>query len=98
VSNDLRDIEEAAAGGNERARLAIDTFVESVRHYIGAYLAAMNGADVIVFTGGIGENGAAMRKDICRGFEYCGIELDPKRNEVRGQEATVSTDASASGS
>jgi acetate kinase len=94
VSNDLRDIEQAAAAGNARAELAIDVFVESIRHYIGAYLAVLNGTDVIVFTGGIGENGIEFREKICRGFDYCGIELDPKRNNVRGTEATVSTDTS----
>lgn len=94
VSNDLRDVEQAAAAGNERATLAIDVFVESVRHYIGAYMAVLNGADAIVFTGGIGENGIEIREKICRDFDYCGLELDKKRNNVRGQEATVSTDAS----
>ncbi len=94
VSNDLRDIEEAAGGGNARAQLAIDVFVEAVRHYVGAYLAVLNGADVLVFTGGIGENSAVMRERICRGFDYCGIALEAKRNNVRGQEATVSSDAS----
>jgi acetate kinase len=94
VSNDLRDIESAAAAGNDRAKLAIDVMVESVRHYIGAYLAVLNGADVIVFTGGIGENDVEFREKICRGFDYCGLELDKKRNNVRGQEATVSSEAS----
>lgn len=94
VSNDLRDIEEAAAKGNARAQLAIDVLVESVRHYIGAYLAVLNGADVIVFTGGIGENSAPMRERICRGFDYCGLALDEQRNRVRGQEATVSAESS----
>jgi len=65
-----------------------------VRHYIGAYLAVRNGADVIVFTGGIGENDVALREQICRGFDYCGLELDAERNRVRGQEATISADAS----
>ncbi|HOW17639.1 MAG TPA: acetate/propionate family kinase [Phycisphaerae bacterium] len=94
VSNDLREVEQAAAAGNERAALAVDVFVESVRHYIGAYLAVLNGADVIVFTGGIGENGIAIRERICRGFDYCGLELDRERNNVRGREATISSDAS----
>lgn len=94
VSNDLRDIEAAAAQGHERARLAIDVLVESVRDYIGAYLAVLNGADVLVFTGGIGENSTATREKICRGFDYCGLKLDPKRNEARGAEATISADDS----
>lgn len=94
VSNDLREIEQAAASGNERAALAVEVLVEAVRHYIGAYLAVLNGADVIVFTGGIGENGVTLREKVCRGFDYCGIALDPQRNQVRGREATISTDAS----
>jgi acetate kinase len=90
VSNDMRDIERAAAQGNERARLAIETFAEAVRHYIGAYLVAMNGADAIVFTGGIGENGVELRERVCANLEWFGIELDPERNKLRGAEGTIS--------
>jgi len=94
VSNDLRDIEEAAAKGNERAKLANEVLVEAVRHYIGAYLAVLNGADVLVFTGGIGENGWEFRELVCEGFDYAGIKLDKQRNQVRGKEAMVSADDS----
>jgi acetate kinase len=94
VSNDHRDVEQAAAQGNERAQLALDVLVESIRHYIGAYLAVLNGADLIVFTGGIGENGIEFRKQVCSGFGYAGIKLDPQRNETRGKETTVSADDS----
>ncbi len=94
VSNDLRDLESAAEQGNERAQLAIDAFAEAVRSYIGAYLVAMNGADLIAFTGGIGENGVAFRERVCRDLDWFGIELDAGRNEVCGQEATISTEAS----
>jgi len=94
VSNDLRDIEQASADGNERAELAIEAFAEAVRHYIGAYLVALNGADVIVFTGGIGENGVAFRARVCADLTWFGIELDPERNQARGGETTLSTDAS----
>jgi acetate kinase len=94
VSNDMRDVEAAAARGDERAGLAVDAFVEAVRHYVGAYLAVLNGADLLVFTGGIGENGMAVRAAICARMDYAGIALDPKRNEVRGQEATISADNS----
>jgi acetate kinase len=94
VSNDLRDLEQAAADGNERAGLAIEAFAEAVRHYIGAYLVALNGADVIVFTGGIGENSAEFRQRVCADMDWFGIELDAERNQVRGREATVSTGAS----
>ena len=94
VSNDLRDIEAAANQGNERARLAIEVLAESVRHYIGAYAVALGGFDALVFTGGIGENAVALRARICKGMEFLGVELDAKRNETRGGEATLSTEAS----
>jgi len=94
VSNDHRDLEEAAAKGNERAKLALDVLTESVRHYIGAYLAVLDGADLLVFTGGIGENGVAFREAVCQRMDYAGIKLDPQRNEVRGREATLSADDS----
>ena len=94
VSNDARDIEKAAAEGNERAKLANEVLIEAVRHYIGAYLAVLNGADLLVFTGGIGENGREFREQVCRNMDYAGIKLDPQRNKVRGQEATISADDS----
>jgi len=94
VSNDLRDIRQAAVAGNERAQLAIEAFAESVRHYLGAYLVVLNGADAIVFTGGIGENDAEFRARVCQDLSWFGIELDPERNRVRGCEATISSDAS----
>jgi acetate kinase len=94
VSNDLRDIERAAEGGNARAQLAIDAFVESIRHYVGAYLVVLGGCDALVFTGGIGENAASLRAAVCRDMQWAGIELDPVRNTVRGTEARISTDAS----
>ena len=79
--NDLRDIEAAAARGDERSRLAFDVFVASVRHYLGAYLLQLGGADAIVFTGGIGENSAAMRSAVCANLDWFGISLDPALNE-----------------
>jgi acetate kinase len=91
VSPDMRDIETAAAGGNSRAKLAIDAFVESVRHFIGAYLVALGGCDVLAFTGGIGENGIDLRSAICRGLGWAGIVLDPQKNQVRGKETKVSS-------
>ncbi len=90
VSNDYRDVEEAASKGNERARLALEVLVESVRHYVGAYLAVLNGADLLAFTGGIGENGVEFRREVCARMDYAGIRLDPDRNQVRGEEATIS--------
>jgi acetate kinase len=85
-SNDLRDIEEAASRGCGVSQQALDVFVASVRHYLGAYLLLLNGADVIVFTGGIGENSAAMRAAICANLDWFGIALDPIRNsEAKGE-------------
>jgi acetate kinase len=94
VSNDHRDVEKAAAEGNERAKLALDVLVESVRHYVGAYLAVLNGADVIAFTGGIGENGSNFRRAVCSGLDFAGIRLDAQLNETRGQETTISAEDS----
>jgi acetate kinase len=90
VSPDMRDIEKAAAEGNGRAKLAIDAFVESIRSFIGQYLVVLGGIDVLVFTGGIGENGAAIREAICRNLEWAGIALDPQKNQVRGKETKIS--------
>jgi acetate kinase len=90
VSPDMRDVEKAAAEGNARARLAVDAFVETVRGFIGQYLVALGGCDVLAFTGGIGENGVAIREAICRGMEWAGIELDPAKNQVRGKEERIS--------
>lgn len=78
--NDLRDIEAAAAKGDAKAQLAIDVFVNSVRHYLGAYLLVLGGADAIVFTGGIGENSSAMRSAVCASLDWLGIVLDPDAN------------------
>jgi acetate kinase len=91
VSPDMRDVEKAAAEGNERAKLAIDAFVESVRGFIGQYLVALGGCDVLVFTGGIGENGIAIREAICRDLEFAGIALDHAKNQVRGKETKISS-------
>ncbi len=86
VSSDCREVQQAAAAGNSRARLALDIFVEAVRHYIGAYLAVLNGADAIVLTGGIGQHAASIRKEILSGMEYAGMVLDESGNQnVRGE-------------
>ena len=95
VSSDFRDLGEAAAAGNERARLALDMFHYQVRKLIGALAAAMGGVDVITFTAGVGENGIEDRVAICEGLEYLGAELDAERNNVRGKDALISTDDSA---
>ena len=87
--NDLRDIEAAAARGEECSRLALDVFVASVRHYLGAYLLLLNGADAIVFTGGIGENSSRMREAVCADLGWFGITLDPVRNREAKGEAPI---------
>lgn len=94
VSNDLRSVQEAAEAGNERAALAIDMYAQSVKKYIGIYLAVMGGADGIVFTAGIGENSAMMRAKILEGLEGLGIILDFEKNALRGGERIISTDDS----
>ena len=94
VSSDFRDLEDATAAGNERAKLALNKFDYEVKKYIGAYAAAMGGCDAIVFTAGVGENGPKTREEICAGLEYMGVKLDPERNAVRGGEHLLSADDS----
>ena len=92
VSSDMRDIEAAIAAGNERAKLALDMFEYRLLKYIGAYTAALNGVDVLVFTGGIGENQMQTRDYICRGLEYLGVKYDAELNgKSRGEEIEIST-------
>ncbi len=91
VSNDLRDIAEAAEEGNDRARLALDCLAHSARHWIGAYHLDLNGLDALVFTAGIGENRAAIRTAICANLENLGIELDASANDAtQATEAVIS--------
>ena len=91
VSNDIRDITAAAEQGNSQARLALDVFVASARHWIGSYFFEMGGADAIVFTAGIGENRVEIRAAICAGLEDLGIVLDPAKNAAtRATEAVIS--------
>lgn len=94
AGRDLRDIEAAAHKGDPSARLALDVFISSTRHYLGAYLVELGGADAIVFTGGIGENSTLMRDGVCRDLGWFGIELDPTRNASGPAERQVSTDGS----
>ncbi len=90
-SSDMRDIEEAALEGDEIARLALDVYEYRIAKYIGAYVAAMNGVDAIVFTAGVGENSPIIREEICRNYlGYLGIEIDEKANEVNGEEMVIS--------
>ncbi len=91
---DLRDIEAAAKDGHEKAQLALDVYIASVRHYLGAYLVELGGADAIVFTGGIGENSTLIRDGVCRDLGWFGIELDQLANQSGPAERVVSTLAS----
>jgi acetate kinase len=97
LTHDMRElIAEADESGDRRARLAIEIFCYRIRKYIGSYLAAMNGADAVIFSGGIGENSATIRAKICEGMSWAGIELDDARNaeHVNGREGIISTDSS----
>lgn len=91
VSSDFRDLDEAAAKGNERAALALDLFNYSVAKTVGAYVAAMNGVDAVIFTAGIGENSASTRAGIAGYLGYLGCGLDPELNKKRGQDLVIST-------
>ena len=91
VSSDFRDLEEAADNGNARAALAIDVFAYRVAKYVGAYTAAMNGVDNIVFTAGIGENAGLVRTKVCSYLGYLGITIDEEANGKRGEEIVIST-------
>lgn len=77
--------------GDERAQATLEAYVKKVQKYIGAYLAEMNGLDVVVFTAGVGENGKAIRADIASNMEFLGMKLDKEANDVRGKETVIST-------
>ena len=94
VSNDNRDVDAAAKGGNERAKLAIDMQRYQILKFVGSYVAAMNGVDTIVFTGGIGENDEELREYICENLGYLGVKLNAEANRVHGEEIKISTDDS----
>lgn len=94
VSSDFRDIEKAAGEGNARAELALQSYYNRVKKYIGAYTAEMGGVDAIVFTAGLGENSIEARKQICAGMEGLGIKIDDARNNVRGKETLISAEDS----
>jgi acetate kinase len=90
LSNDMRELREAIQAGNAKARLAVDKFVWTIQKWIGSFYVELNGLDMLVFTGGIGENDIASRAEICAGLGAVGIELDAARNDVRGA-ATISS-------
>ena len=91
----MRDLSEAAAGGDRRARLALDVFVRAVRHYLGAFLVELGGLDALTFSGGIGENSASVRFAVCAGLAGFGIELDDERNAALAGEGRISRDGAA---
>ncbi len=90
ISNDMRDIENAIAEGNERAKLAMDMYEYRILKYIGAYTAVLGGVDVIVFTGGVGENQTATREKICKSLAFMGVTFNEDANKVRGEEIEIS--------
>ena len=91
VSSDFRDVTKAENEGNERAKAANEAFIYRVIKYIGAYVAAMNGVDAIVFTAGLGENNIVVREQVLNHFGYMGITLDKEANQIRGEEKIIST-------
>jgi acetate kinase len=93
ISSDMREIYNAAQNGNERAQLTIKMYCYRIKKYIGAYVAAMNGIEILVFTGGIGENATFIREEVCREMDFLGIELDlEKNNSTKGFESVISAD------
>ena len=96
ISSDMREIEEAAwEKNNERAQLGLDMYFYRVKKYIGAYTAALGGLDILIFAGGIGENGPETREEICKNLEYMGVKIDTAKNDkLRSKEAVISTDDS----
>lgn len=92
VSSDFRDLDNAAAEGNAHAALAVEVFEYGVRKMIAEYAAAMGGVDAVVFTAGVGENSADMRLHFVDGLKFMGIEIDPEKNNIRGEERIVSPD------
>ena len=91
VSSDFRDLDAAAAKGNDRAQLALDMFHYWVAKVVGSYVAAMNGVDAIIFTAGVGENSKSSRAAIAEYFGYLGVTIDPEANSKRGEDIMIST-------
>ena len=89
-SSDMRDIEDAISKGDDKAKLALEMYEYRIIKYIGAYTAVLGGVDVIVFTGGVGENQIATREAICKQFSYLGVTFDAEANKVRGKEIEIS--------
>lgn len=89
--SDMREVEAAVNEGNEIAKLGLDMYEQRITKYIGAYAAEMGGVDIIVFTGGVGENQTGLRADVCAPLAFMGVEIDAEANKVRGEEAVIST-------
>ncbi|WP_339612915.1 acetate/propionate family kinase [uncultured Rubinisphaera sp.] len=89
MSSDIRDLEEAAGNNHEGAQRALDVYVANIRHYIGAYMAVLEGIDALVFTGGIGENSQYIRQHVCAGFDWAGLKLDESKNQAANGEGSL---------
>ncbi len=95
ISSDMREIEAAVKDGDPRATLALDMYEQRIIKYIGAYAAEMGGVDIIVFTGGVGENQTGVRENVCKPLAFMGVEIDTALNAtVRGTETLISTPSS----
>ena len=94
ISSDFRDLVSASEDGNQRATDTLDTYAYNVAKYVGSYIAAMNGVDAIVFTAGVGENNAPVRKAVAEYFKYLGVEIDEEANKIRGEEIIISNESS----
>ena len=91
ISSDMREIEAAVNASDERATLGLEMYIKRITKYIGAYAAEMGGVDIIVFTGGVGENQTGLRADVCAPLAFMGVEIDKEANAARGVEAVIST-------
>lgn len=94
VSSDMRELDAAVAAGNPKAALAEKMYYYRIKKYIGAYAAALGGVDIILFTGGVGENQIHCRAKVCEGLEFMGVKIDAEKNKVRGEEAVISAEDS----
>lgn len=90
ISSDMREIEAADEAGDKRASLALSIYAYRIKKYIGAYAAALGGVDILIFTGGVGENQIGIREDICEGLDFIGIQVDKKANNIKGEERVIS--------
>jgi acetate kinase len=95
ISSDMREVEQAMSEGDKNAKLAFEMYEYRLRKYIGAYMAAMNGIDVLVFTAGVGENSVLLRQTVCKQLTFFGVDLDEERNQtISSDERRISTTAS----